>query len=75
MRQGFRTGPGTLVVNKSELLVFVCFCLFTVTPVAHGRSQIRVKLELRLLAYTSATATRDLSHIHDLHHSSAMLDP
>ena len=32
--------------------------------------------ELQLLAYTTATATLDLSHIYNLHHSSmAMLDP
>ena len=29
-----------------------------------------VESELQLLAYTTATATWDLSHIHDLHHSS-----
>jgi len=29
-----------------------------------------VKLELQLLAYTTATATQDLSHIFDLYHSS-----
>ena len=28
------------------------------------------KSELQLLAYTTATATRDLSHVCDLHHSS-----
>ena len=32
--------------------------------------RLRVKLELLTLAYTSATATRDLSRICDLHHSS-----
>ena len=29
-----------------------------------------IELELQLLAYTTATATQDLSHIFDLHHSS-----
>ena len=29
-----------------------------------------VESELQLLAYTTATATWDVSHIHDLHHSS-----
>ena len=32
--------------------------------------RLRVKLELQLLAYTMATATQDLSHVYDLHHSS-----
>ena len=39
-------------------------------PVAHGGSQARVKSELQLPAYASATATWDLSRICDLHHSS-----
>ena len=33
-------------------------------------SRLRVKLELQLPAYTTATAMQDLSHICDLHHSS-----
>ena len=33
-------------------------------------ASLGVKLELQLLAYTTATATPDLSHICDLHHSS-----
>ena len=32
--------------------------------------RLGVESELQLLAYTTATATRDLSHIYDLHHSS-----
>ena len=32
--------------------------------------ELELELELELLAYTSATGTRDLSHIFDLHHSS-----
>ena len=32
--------------------------------------RLEVELELQLPAYTTATATRDLSHICDLHHSS-----
>ena len=32
--------------------------------------KLQVKSELQLLAYTTATATRDLSLICDLHHSS-----
>ena len=32
--------------------------------------RLGVKLELQLSAYTTASATKDLSHICDLHHSS-----
>ena len=32
--------------------------------------RLKVELELRLPAYTTATAMQDLSHICDLHHSS-----
>jgi len=32
--------------------------------------RLGVQSELQLLAYTTATATQDLSHICDLHHSS-----
>ena len=32
--------------------------------------RLGVKLELQLLAYTTATATPDLSHVFDLHHRS-----
>ena len=40
--------------------------------------RLGVKLKLRLLAYTTATATPDPSHIWELHHSSRqhqILDP
>ena len=37
---------------------------------AYGSSQAGVESELQLLAYTTAIATQDLSHICDLHHSS-----
>ena len=32
------------------------FCLFRAAPMAHGGSQTGVKLELQLLAYTTATS-------------------
>jgi len=38
--------------------------------VAYGSSQAQGLLELQLPAYTLATASQDLSHICDLHHSS-----
>ena len=52
--------------------MYVCiffFFLFRAIPVAHGSSWAGVILELQLLAYTTATATRDPSRICDLHHS------
>ena len=32
--------------------------------------RLGVELELQLLAYTTATAMQDLSHVYNLHHSS-----
>ena len=46
------------------------FCVFRATSVAYESFQARVKLELKLPAYTTATVTQDLSHISNLHHSS-----
>ena len=47
------------------------FFFFGAAPTAHGSSQARgVESELQQPACTTATATRDLSHICDLHHSS-----
>ena len=37
--------------------------------------RLGVESELQLPAYTIATATPDLSHVFDLHHSLATLDP
>ena len=49
---------------------FFCCCLFVLlfraASAAYGSSQARGRIE----AYTPATATLDLSHICDLHHSS-----
>ena len=44
--------------------------LFRVAPMAYGGSYTGVQSELQLPAYTTATATLDLSHICDLSHSS-----
>ena len=38
-----------------------------VAPAAYGSSQAGVKLELQLLAYATATAMLDLSHVCNLH--------
>ena len=44
----------------------ILFCLFfRAAPVAYGRFQAKVEWELQLLAYTTATAMPDLSHIWD----------
>ena len=51
-------------------LFIYLFCLFRAKPTAYGGSQARVKLELQLPAYATATATPDLSHVCDLHHRS-----
>ena len=45
-------------------IFFVFFCLFRAAPVAYGGSQARG------LMGAAATATPDLSHVCDLHHSS-----
>ena len=40
---------------------------------AYGGSKAGVELELQLPAYTTATATKDPSHVCDLYHSSHQL--
>ena len=49
---------------------FFFFLLLKAAPTIHGGSQARGRIELQLLAYTPATATKDLSRIYDLHHNS-----
>ena len=50
--------------------LFVCLFQF-LGPHTHMEvPRLRVKLELQLPAYSTATATPDLSRICDLHHSS-----
>ena len=48
----------------------VYFLLSRATGVAYVSSQARGGIELQLLGYTTAIATRDLSCFCDLHHSS-----
>ena len=58
-------------IKVCTLLFFLIFLLFRAAPSTYGSSQAkRVKSELQLPAYTTATATRDLRHICNLHHSS-----
>ena len=54
-------------------LSFFIFHLFRVAPTAYEVPRLGIELELQLPAYTTATATRDPSHICDLHHSSQQL--
>ena len=60
-----------------------CFCLFVcllfrAAPQHMEVPRLGIESELQLPAFTTATATQDLSHICDLHHSSwqrQILDP
>ena len=61
-----------MVGSLDNIYIFV-FCLFRAAPMAYGHVEIPrlgVESELQLLAYATATATRDLSLVCDLHHSS-----
>ena len=53
----------------SFFLLF-CFCFLEPHPRHMEIPRLGVQLELQLPAYTTATATRDPSHVWDLHHSS-----
>ena len=62
-----------LVLERTGLtmsIFFFFFGPFRAAHMAYGSSQARVKLELQLLAYTTATAVPDLSRVCDLYHSS-----
>ena len=52
------------------LIFFFVFCLFRAPPLAYGGPRLRVKSELGLPAYATATAMPDPSHVCDLYHSS-----
>ena len=49
---------------------FFFFCLLGPRPWRMEVSRLGVNLELKLPAYTTATAMQDLSHVFSLHHSS-----
>ena len=59
------------------LYFFLSFFAFLGLHLQHVEvPRLESKSELELLAYTTATAMQDLSHVCSLHHSSlAMLDP
>ena len=52
------------------LFLLILFFLFRAAPTAYGSTQARVESEWQLLAYATAKAISDPSHICDLHHSS-----
>ena len=61
---------------KTGILFVFCFCLLGPHPRHMDVPRLGFESELQLLAYTTATATWDPSHVSDLHHSSmAMPDP
>ena len=56
----------------SPINSFDFWCAFFLgggTPEAYGSSQARVESGLQLPVHTTTTATQDLSHVCDLHHS------
>ena len=57
-----------LFLNYNNIIL-----LFRVVPVAYEVPRLGVKSELQPQAYATATATWDLSHVCDLHHSSQPL--
>ena len=61
---------GTLISSAVlATALFVCFCFEP--HLQHVEfPRLGLKLELQLPAYATATATRDLSHVCDLQHSS-----
>ena len=52
------------------LFPFLCVFLFRAAPAAYGGPTLGVESELQLPAYTTTTATLDLSCFCSLHHSS-----
>ena len=51
-------------------IILLLFCFLGPHPRHMEVPRRGVKSELQLLVYTTATATEDLSHVCDLHHSS-----
>ena len=82
----FRAARGNIQVGWiCPNYVFVClvvgflgFCFLGPHPRHMEGPRLGIELELQLPAYTIATATPDLSHVFNLHHSSQqcqILDP
>ena len=60
----------THMQSQDFFFFFFVFCFLWLHPQHMEVPRLGVKLELQLLAYTSATAMQDPSHVCDLHHSS-----
>ena len=60
--------------SNGELRCLPGFLLFRAYPWHMEVSRLGVKLELQLLAYATATATKDPSHVCDLNDSSQARD-
>ena len=62
----------TIIINQIYFyfILFYYFCFLGLLPQHMEVPRLRVKLELWLPAYATATAMWDLSHICKLHHSS-----
>ena len=57
-------------MDVQELIIYLFICFFGSHPWHMEVPQVGVQSELQLLAYTTATATQDPTHVCDLHHSS-----
>ena len=58
----------TCCATREFVFPFFFFLFFRAPPLAYGSLRLGVQSELQLLAYTTAIAMWDLSHICDLHH-------
>ena len=68
-----QTGMGNEILfrNAETWIFYLCIYLFfRAAPLVYGIPRLQVKSELQLLAYTTATAMPDLSHVCSLHSSS-----
>ena len=59
-----------LKVETSFFCLFFFVCLFCFLVLHPWHMEVPRESELQLLAYTTATATQDLSCVYDLYHSS-----
>ena len=62
-------GVSVVICKCFHYTVFVFVCFLGPHPWHMDVPRLGVKLELQLLAYTTATAPQDLSHIFNLHHN------
>ena len=61
---------GTVIRMRLKASIFCLFCFLEVHLWCMEVPRLEVEVELQLPACAAATATQDLSHICDLHHSS-----